>query len=233
MLFGFFVLCCTFFSRSSQLRGLVSLSFFVTSWNSEHLTKKLTVQRVDTDSEYPVDLGLLLLKVKQEPGVLPSRCCVWSSLSFLFACIKKCTMNSLFSLYFAVKLLLTWTLGSQQKLSHLQRYHPTEMIREWQPKPCSPLFFSGVTIIVLFLLFSFCPIFSFFALQKRKCKTSRKKALLLQVLFGSSYKKTCQQTKLEDHILWKTCCSAAHWTICRHYVMRSYIHLSFLKLSPL
>ena len=109
-------------------------------------------------------------------------------------------MNSLFSLYSAVKLLLTWTLGSQQKLSHLQRYHPTEMIREWQPKPCSPLFFSAVTIIVLFLLF-FCPIFSFFALQKRKCKTSRKKALLLQVLFGSSYKKTCQQTKLEDHIL--------------------------------
>ena len=52
-------------------------------------------------------------------------------------------MNSLFSLYSAVKLLLTWTLGSQQKLSHLQLYHPTEMIREWQPKPCSPLFFSG------------------------------------------------------------------------------------------
>ena len=101
MLFVFFVLCCTFFSCSSQLRGLVSLSFFVTSWNSEHLTKKLTVQRVDTDSEYPVDLGLLLLKVKQEPGVLPSRCCVWSSLSFLFACILKAVHNE-FPVFFVL-----------------------------------------------------------------------------------------------------------------------------------
>ena len=135
---------------------------------------------------------------------------------FFLYFIKKCTMYSLFCLYCTVKLLVTWTLGSLHIRSHQQLYHPPELIRELQIKPFSPFVFFWC-MWQSFFLFDFCRIC--FALQKRHCKTSWKKAVLLQVLLRSSYKKTCQQTKLENHLLWKTRCSAANWNFCRHCVM--------------
>ena len=67
MLFGYL-----FFLSLIKHCALCSVSLFVAFWNSQHLNYKVAEVLDESQGENPDNIGMLVLKVKQEPGLEPA-----------------------------------------------------------------------------------------------------------------------------------------------------------------